>query len=151
MERWFETFGCDSDRCVPAGCRLSRVQAVQRPFVKFIEKAVDAGNGADVAQAIRLRDQAIARAKEIHEIKQHAERQNAPQQPSIDELTMFHAREFMDDHKWYDASGDDEDSAVVLAIFNFALAILNPALASAKLASQVSGSNLNNSSPGFTY
>jgi hypothetical protein len=83
---------------------------------RVIEKAVDAGNGADVAQAIRLRDQAIARAKEIHAIKQQAERQSAPQQPSIDELTMFHAREFMEDHKWYDASGDDEDSAVVLAI-----------------------------------
>lgn len=83
---------------------------------RVIEKAVDAGNGADVAQAIRLRDQAIARANEIHALKQQAERQSAPQQPSIDELTMYHAREFMEDHKWYDATGDDEDSAVVLAI-----------------------------------
>ncbi len=83
---------------------------------RVIEKAVDAGNGADVAQAIRLRDQAIQKAQQINAIKQQAERQTAPQQPAIDELTMFHAREFMEDHKWYDATGNDEDSAMVLEI-----------------------------------
>lgn len=93
---------------------VNEVQMAER----VIEKAVDAGNGADVAQAIRLRDQAINRANQIKALKDRAERQNVPQQNKIDDLTMHHAREFMNDHSWYDATGDDEDSAIVLAIDN---------------------------------
>lgn len=83
---------------------------------RVIARAVEAGNGDDVAQAMRLRDQAISRAQQLAGIKQQAERQPAPQAPSIDDMTLHHAKEFMEDHAWYDPQGRDEDSAIVLAI-----------------------------------
>lgn len=83
---------------------------------RVIARAVEAGNGDDVAQAMRLRDQAIARAQQLAGVKQQAERQPAQQKPSIDDMTLRHAKEFMEDNSWYDPQGRDEDSAIVLAI-----------------------------------
>ena len=83
---------------------------------RVIARAVEAGNGDDVAQAMRLRDQAIVRAQQLAGVKQQAERIPAPQAPAIDDLTLHHAKEFMEDHAWYDPQGRDEDSAIVLAI-----------------------------------
>ena len=91
------------------------VQEVQMAE-RVIAKAVEAGNGEDVAQAMRLRDQAIARAQQLAGVKQQAERTPAPHAPVIDDLTLHHAKEFMEDHAWYDPQGRDEDSAIVLAI-----------------------------------
>lgn len=82
---------------------------------KVIAKAVEAGNGADVTQAMRYRDQALARINHLNGQKQAAQ-QRPPQQPQIDERTMHHAKEFMRDNSWYDPQGRDEDSAIVLAI-----------------------------------
>ena len=83
---------------------------------RVIAKAVEAGNGDDVAQALRYRDQAIAKAQHLANIKQQAATQAALQAPSIDDMTLHHAKEFMQDHSWYDPQGRDEDSAIVLAI-----------------------------------
>lgn len=82
---------------------------------KVIAKAVEAGNGADVTQAMRYRDQALARINQLNNQKQAAQ-QRPPQQPQIDERTMHHAKEFMRENSWYDPQGRDEDSAIVLAI-----------------------------------
>lgn len=83
---------------------------------RVIAKAVEAGNGDDVAQAMRLRDQAIAKAQQLASIKQQTERQPVQQAPAVDNITLQHAKEFMEDHSWYDPQGRDEDSAIVLAI-----------------------------------
>lgn len=84
---------------------------------KVIAKAVEAGQGADVAQAMRYRDQAIAKANSLNAEKQRVS-QVAPQKSpnSVDDQTMKHAQEFLKEHKWYDPQGKDEDSAVLLAI-----------------------------------
>ena len=86
---------------------------------KIIAKAVEAGNGEDVVQALQYRDQAIARAQQLAQYKQQqAQQVNAFQQPKVDNEVVHYAKEFMDEHSWYDPQGKDEDSAVVQAIDN---------------------------------
>jgi hypothetical protein len=82
---------------------------------RVIAKAIESGNGSDVTQAMRYRDQAIARAQQLNYVKQNAENRPAPQ-PTLDDATMHYAREFIKENPWYDAQGRDEDSAIVLAI-----------------------------------
>lgn len=83
-----------------------------------IAKAVAVGNGEDVAQAMRYRDEAIYKAQQLAQYKQQAAYQQPVAAPAVDDLTMVHAKEFMEDHPWYDIHGRDEASAVVLAIDN---------------------------------
>ncbi len=82
---------------------------------KVIAKAVAAGNGDDVAQALRYRDQAMAKAQQLKAAKERTPAPGpAPQQ--ADDRTLHYAQEFVKEHKWYDPKGQDEDSAIVLAI-----------------------------------
>jgi len=85
---------------------------------RIIAKAVEAGNGDDVAKAMRYRDQAILKAQQLSQHKQQAQKVQIPNQPQIDNEIVHYAKEFMDEHKWYDPKGNDEDSAIVLAIDN---------------------------------
>jgi hypothetical protein len=82
---------------------------------KVIAKAVEAGNGEDVTQAMRYRDQAMQRAQQLAWQKQQAAQQK-PQQNQIDDMTMSHAKEFLEENSWYDSQGRDEESAIVLAV-----------------------------------
>ena len=81
---------------------------------RVIAKAVENNNGDDVTKAMKYRDQAIAKAQQLHAHKQQANQ--APPPPQVDERTMHYARQFMDDNPWYDSQGRDEDSAIVMAI-----------------------------------
>lgn len=82
---------------------------------KVIAKAVEAGNGEDVTQAMRYRDQSMQRAQQLAWQKQQAAQQK-PQQNQIDDITMSHAKEFLEENSWYDSQGRDEESAIVLAV-----------------------------------
>lgn len=82
---------------------------------RVIAKAIESGNGSDVTQAMRYRDQAIARAQQLGYVKQNAENRPAPQS-TLDDTTMQYAREFIKENPWYDAQGGNEESAIVLAI-----------------------------------
>jgi len=85
---------------------------------RVIAKAVEAGNGADVTQAMRYRDQALTKLQQLNAAKAQATQRvtQPPAAPQIDDRTLQHAQEFMNEHKWYDTQGRDEDSAIVLAI-----------------------------------
>jgi hypothetical protein len=86
---------------------------------KIIAKAVEAGNGDDVVQAMQYRDQAMAKMQQLNQHKQQQTQQvQAPRQPQVDSEVAHYAKEFMEEHSWYDPSGKDEDSAIVLAIDN---------------------------------
>lgn len=87
---------------------------------RVIAKAVEAGNGADVAQALKYRDEAIARVNQLNYAKHQAAQAKpvAPNDGGMDDRVMLHAREFLDENKWYDPQGRNEDSAIVLAIDN---------------------------------
>jgi hypothetical protein len=79
-----------------------------------IAKAVAAGNGEDVAQALRYRDQAISRAQQLSQVKQQV---SAPRpEPGLDPAVAAHAQEFVKENPWYDPQARDEDSAIVLAV-----------------------------------
>ena len=84
---------------------------------KVIAKAVEAGNGSDVTQALRYRDQAMQNMQQLQFAKQQAAQQR-PQAaaPALDDMTMHYAKEFMDANPWYDSQGRNEDSAIVIAI-----------------------------------
>ena len=84
---------------------------------RVIAKAVEAGNGADVTQAMRYRDQAMQKMQQLQFAKNQAAQQR-PQStvPQIDDMTMHYAKEFMAENPWYDSQGRDEDSAIVIAI-----------------------------------
>lgn len=82
---------------------------------RVIAKAIETGNGSDVTQAMRYRDQAMAKVQQLNLAKQQAERRPAPG-PQLDDMAMHHAKEFLKENPWYDAQGRDEDSAIVLAI-----------------------------------
>jgi hypothetical protein len=84
---------------------------------RVIAKAIEAGNGDDVAQALRFRDQAMAKLQQLNYAKQQAAQQQPQRDPNqLDDLTMSYAREFIDEHPWYDPQGRNEESAVVIAI-----------------------------------
>ena len=85
---------------------------------RVIAKAVAAGNGEDVAQAMRYRDQAVQKAQQLgYQKLQFQQAQPQPKrQNKIDDMIMHHAKAFIEEHPWYDAGGQDEDSAIVLAI-----------------------------------
>lgn len=84
---------------------------------RVIAKAVERGNGEDVAQAMRYRDQAINKVQQLQYQKQLAAQQRPVAQPNqMDDLTMHYAKEFIADNPWYDAQGRDEDSAIVIAV-----------------------------------
>ena len=82
---------------------------------QIIAKAIEAGNGDDVAQALRYRDQAREAVAQLNYQKMQAHAA-PPQQQQIDDMTMHYAKKFINDNPWYDAQGRDEDSAIVMAI-----------------------------------
>jgi hypothetical protein len=82
---------------------------------RVIAKAVAAGNGEDVTQAMRYRDQALAKIQQLNYQKMQFGNQK-PQPQQIDDMTLRHAQDFIKENPWYDAQGRDEDSAIVIAI-----------------------------------
>ena len=84
---------------------------------RVIAKAVEAGNGEDVTQAMRYRDQAMQKMQQLHYAKQQAAQQKPKfQGQQLDDMTLHYAKEFIAENPWYDSQGRDEDSAVVIAI-----------------------------------
>lgn len=99
---------------------IARAQQEASMAEQVIAKAVAAGNGDDVAQAMRYRDAAQLRAQQLaYQKQQYAgsiQQQQQQQTPAIDSVTMGHAQQFLAENDWYDPQGRDEDSAIVLAI-----------------------------------
>jgi hypothetical protein len=95
---------------------IARAQQEAEMAEKVIAKAVEAGNGDDVAQALKYRDAAVRRAQQLAYQKQQAAQQPIFQQQQLDDVTLNYAKQFLNDNKWYDPQGRDEDSAIVLAI-----------------------------------
>lgn len=85
----------------------------------IMAKAVEAGNGDDVAQALRLRDDARNRAAQLDAYKQRVE-QAAKQAtvPKVDPRVGNFAQQWLQANPWYDPSGRDEDSAITKAVDN---------------------------------
>lgn len=97
--------------------RLREAQNEAQLAEQVIAKAIAAGNGEDVTKALRYRDEALARARELQDLKSnHVKRQSAPADPGMDPRVQKLATDFISENSWYDPQGRDEDSAIVLAI-----------------------------------
>lgn len=97
--------------------QLQQAQKEAEMADRVIAKAIEVGNGADAAQALKYRDEAIAKIHQLTAAKQNAQKRPEPTN-KIDDMTMRHAQDFIERNKWYDPTGGDEDSAIVLAIDN---------------------------------
>lgn len=83
----------------------------------IIARAVEAGNGDDVAVAMRLRDEANARAQQLYAAKQQvSQAKQAVNAPVVDTRVASLAQEWLAANTWYDPHGRDEDSAITKAI-----------------------------------
>lgn len=91
--------------------RLAAAHDEVRQAEQIIARAVEAGNGADVAAAIRLRDEAIRRAQE-------AETERARYQPQTgpDPRVRSYAQQWMAANPWYTPGGTDDASVAADAI-----------------------------------
>lgn len=84
---------------------------------QIIAKAIEAGNGNDVVEAQRYRDMSIAKVQQLNAAKaQLVYQAPVPQAPVVDDMTLVHAKQFMAENPWYDVNGNDEASAIVMAI-----------------------------------
>lgn len=99
--------------------QLRQALAEARQAEMIMAKAIEAGNGDDVAQALRLRDEANARAMHLNNQKQRVE--EAAKQataPRVDPRVQTYAQQWLAANEWYDPQGRDEDSAITKAIDN---------------------------------
>lgn len=99
--------------------RLAQVQNEVKQAEAIIARAVEAGNGDDVAAAMRLRDEAQREAAQLWQHKQqveHIREQHA--NPGPDPRVINYAKEWMNANPWYDPNGRDEESAITKVIDN---------------------------------
>ncbi len=81
----------------------------------IIARAVEAGNGDDVAAAMRLRDTAKFEADNLEQAKTKAEQtQNAP--PASNPVVANLGAEWMAANPWFDPRGGNEESAITNTI-----------------------------------
>lgn len=99
--------------------RLAQAQAEVQQAERVIAAATEAGNGNDVVTAMRIRDEAIANARELANAKtQFTRSAQQASQPQVDPNVVNYARQWMEANPWYDANATDRDSALTKAIDN---------------------------------
>jgi len=99
--------------------RIAQAQADVKQAESIIARAVEAGNGDDVATAMRLRDDAQREAQQLWQHKQQVEQvRHRHANPGPDPRVVSYAKEWMDANPWYDPNGRDEDSAITKVIDN---------------------------------
>lgn len=98
--------------------RLNQAVYRARQAEEALAKAIETGNGEIARDALRLRDRAMNEAQQLDmQRRALAQRSQAPAEPQMDPLVQRRAGEFIDRHKgWYDQRGENEDSAIMLAI-----------------------------------
>lgn len=88
----------------------NEIQTVDR----IIAKAIEQGQGEDVAKALAIRDQLMERRKQLENLKAQAKVE--PKKEGPDPRVAAYAKEWISMNDWYDPRGGDEDSMIVQAI-----------------------------------
>lgn len=88
----------------------NEIQTVDR----IIAKAIEQGQGEDVAKALAIRDQLMERRKQLESLK--AQTKVEPKKEGPDPRVAAYAKEWISMNDWYDPRGGDEDSMIVQAI-----------------------------------
>ena len=100
--------------------RLAQAQQDARQAERIIERAIEAGNGADVTAAMRIRDEAVAEASQLAAARQQAlaARQQATAPRGPDPRVATNAKAWADANPWFNNNGTDPDSVLAKAIDN---------------------------------
>ena len=103
--------------------QLEQTARDYRSAEDVIAKAVEAGNGQAVAEALRIRDQIMSKAQSLNAQKQHIQnyqpaQQNVqqPQSSRPDPRLKKAAEQWMEANDWYDQSSNEDDALVVRTI-----------------------------------
>lgn len=96
--------------------KLSEAMNEAQLAERIIAKAIEQGQGEDVAKALQIRDQALDRARQLRAAKEEAEKPRPEAKPGKDPRVAAYAKEWVEANNWYDPSGKDEDSAIVKVI-----------------------------------
>jgi len=99
--------------------QIAAVQAEIRQAEYVISRAVEAGNGEDVAAAIRMRDEANAKASQLVQAKAQADQlRTQVAAPRADPRVTNYAQEWHKANPWYNPNGADEHSLITKAVDN---------------------------------
>ena len=97
--------------------RLKDTQEEIKAAEYVIAKATEAGNGEDVVSAMRVRDEAIDKMRQLSALKNRANSQPKPQQAQQQEPAHKRlAEDWVRMNPWFDPQGGDEKSRKVLEI-----------------------------------
>ena len=102
--------------------QLEQTSRDYRAAEDVIAKAVESGNGQAVAEALRIRDQIVAKAQSLtvqkQQIQNYQTPRQQPQQPvnRPDPLLKRAAERWMERNEWYDQNSNDDDVLVVRTI-----------------------------------
>ena len=94
--------------------RLNETSAEIQTVERIIAKAIEQGQGEDVAKALAIRDQLMERRKQLESLK--AQTKIEPRKEGPDPRVAAYAKEWISANNWYDPRGGDEDSMIVQAI-----------------------------------
>lgn len=99
--------------------RIAEAEREARLAEEVMAKAIAEANGDDAAKALRYRDEALAKIRELsyeRENLKKAEEQTKEPKFVADSVVNHYANEWISKNPWYDVNGRDEDSRIVLEI-----------------------------------
>ena len=126
LERRFSHFEQETDARVTGSeiasidVSINKARADMQLANQVIEQAVAANDGRNLAEALTHRDNIRDQLRDLDQAKQYlattSRTPDSPVQQQLDPRHVAHAQKFMTDNEWWDPSGRDQDSQVVLQI-----------------------------------
>jgi len=105
------------------GSEMAQLEAQEKEALHYYNQfkqinasAIEKADGITAIDAQEKMFAARQRYEQIQNIKKAMTTRQAPQQPPLDPRMAAKAEEWMERNNWYNPSGDDDDSALVLAI-----------------------------------
>ena len=96
--------------------RLSEVRRDLQTADSILAAAVEAGNGPQYTDALRLRDEIKAQEQELVRAKGSFGEARKPKAPTVDPVVANFSNQWKAANPWYGSAGSEEDSAIVNAI-----------------------------------
>lgn len=93
---------------------LAEATARMQQAEMIMARAMEAGNGEDHTQAMRIRDAEQQRLFQLQQTKQQY--QQVQNRPVVNPMVQSYAQQWLNANPWYDPQGRDEDSRITKAI-----------------------------------
>lgn len=126
LERRFSHFEQETDARVTGSeiasidVSINKARSDMQLANQVIEQAVAANDGRNLAEALTHRDNIRDSLRDLEQAKQYlattSRTPDSPVQQQLDPRHVAHAQKFMTDNEWWDPSGRDQESQVVLQI-----------------------------------